>query len=877
MDFSRIEAVVPGRSSLLVGREPLSPEVMGPQTLEATNVRLLGLRLREAIDAGQVTTLDVTQNWRDEPWRAMPFLRSQLGASPMLSTLQEWGQQAGAPDAVQHPERLQTWLALNQERVAPLQARWNELLTELNRYLDTQRSTITHLRSQRAGKPSNWIDGVWKDLRESVNFQRDPALSAGIVVGGAMLGLWLWRSKSRAAKFTRFAAGTTVLLTFLRHRYGIQVTEDLLARPLEQWGAPKAAEWLRNMRDTMLAPFAGKEGRGSAVALLHRRIGLNGREEELMFSGISTMSPQRFVAAYEAARRISQGPAGTPVQLPPEVRDLITEFQRNRGLSGTVRGLSDQEKLDAFLRVADKVLGVLPSGSNRDQALAFIRDRYVTGAFQQRLVAEASVTRRPGGDVRVDAVTDAEFQGLALLPAAVRTANQPGGLTMLDLLLVHGMREEDWQRVGTFTPNGAAARDLMHDAEQAARDGWSFVLRNGQRVVTFVTDDIPRFLRDEAWPRIQPQLEGAWNQLQSAGVWTGDQAGKIYRFALDTPVGQILKEAVGAGADAVGGGFEMTGEQAKRLGVWLGWKRLEAGGTSFADMDRFEKGDASTAQPGITQQLNEGRTSFPIRSATEAKIWRALHDKGIIQLENRGELGIDTDPVPTAEARLSASEAAKLKEWLRLWRAIFTSATAPATTPTTPAPAPTVTSGPVIVVPPTTVPTPPVVVPVISESSFDFRLREIDAVDLGGGTNGLFAKKFLDGNYRIGFRTPVAGSEEYFTGPITPNELVTKTLPELVRMWRAGVPVRLKERLQLADRVHSGWDVRFGDRDNILYKPLGATVTSTTGGSRPAPTAETPLHILVRQRPERIVQAYNAFADTARTDRGDPFTIVRPD
>ncbi len=665
----RVPLNVPGQ----VLDSALRPETIQNRTWEAVHPADLGQILLNAIRNGQVSPAIVTQVWKRQPWRMLDVFDSVLDRStPMYARLLEW-----RTIAQTNPAFEPNFKALNVDLVQRMEA----LRQGLEAFLNTQQASRQHLEGLMGRRSSNWIDGVWRDYRRSINFQRDPALSAGLLVGGVMVGMWLIRGRSRMARWARFGAGFTIFAAFLRKTYGITITEDLIARPLEQWGAPQMANAVRVFRDTLRAPFMGTEQRGSAVALIEHRLNVNGNDERTMLAGILRMSPGRFVTAYNAAKRASLGTAGA-TQLPEEVRELIREFQRNHQIADHLSGLNDNEKLRVFLRVADKYLAALGEGRDPQRGLAFLEGNFVSGRAYQVMIARANARRLRDGTLRADAQAITDVEGLQT--ASDAAASPVSDVNMLDVYLATA-GDDFWRGLEGFqSVEARRARELRDALLSTARQGRDVVVSAATTVRDFVLNDVPRFFTDEVWPRAQSLAEAAWPRLKDFGQWVDTQQ---YQFRKNTEIGRLLETLAGGAVDAGSEVISVSGREMKKLAVWVSWKRLgnRIGTTDFNDWQTRMLSQA-TAQAGApTIRMN-------LTQPADALVWRSLHDLGIVQVQNRSAL----DGTPT-EVVVSNAEMRKFTEWLTLLSDVISTVGRPTLTfppAGTPAPLPTPSAAP---------------------------------------------------------------------------------------------------------------------------------------------------------------------------------------
>lgn len=659
----RVPINVPGQ----VLDSALSPESIQNRTWEAVHPADLGQILLNAIRNGQTSPAAVTQLWPRQPWRMLEVFENVLDRNtPMYARLVEWRTVAQTNPAFEPNFR-----ALNVDLVQRMEA----LRQGLAAFLNAQQASRQQLEGLMARRPANWIEGVFRDYRRAINFQKQPATSAGLLIGGVMLGMWAIRGRSRMARWVRFGAGFTIFATFLKQTYGITITEDLIARPLEQWGAPQMANAVRVFRDTLRAPFMGTEQQGSAVALIEHRLNVNGNDERTMLAGILRMSPGRFLTAYNAAKRASLGTAGA-TQLPEEVRELIREFQRNHEISGHLAGLNDNEKLRVFLRVADKFLGALPEGRDPQRALAFLENNFVSGRAYQVMIARANARRLRNGTTVVDAQASTNVE--ALQTASDAAASPVSDVNMLDVYLATAP-DDFWNGPnglqGFQSVQARRARELREALFAAARTTRDTVVSGAQTARDFVLNDVPRFMTDTVWPRVQSLAEAAWPRIQDFGQWVDNQQ---YNFRKNTEIGRLLESMAGAVGDIAGETITVSGREMKKLSVWVAWKRLE-NASRITDADLNDWSGRMLAQ--IAAQASAGTLTFNLTQPQDSVIWKNIHDLGIARVDNREQI----NAAAGTQVRISATEMRKLIDWLTVLSDVINTVGRPTVTLPTPA------------------------------------------------------------------------------------------------------------------------------------------------------------------------------------------------
>ncbi|MBP9750727.1 MAG: hypothetical protein KBC95_02665, partial [Candidatus Peribacteraceae bacterium] len=636
----------------------LAIEGIRNKTWEEVHPAELGRVLLNAINEGRIAPATVTQLWPRQPWRMLEIFEPILSReTPMYQKLIEWR------DVGQNNPSFEPNFRALTDNAAVVQ-RMEAMMAGLNAYLATQQASRQHRESLTARRSSNWIDGVWREYRRSINFQRDPALSAGLVIGGVMVGMWFLRDKSNFARWARRGAAFTVLAVFLRQRYGIQITEDLIARPLEQWGAPQMANAVRVFRDTLRAPFVGRDQAGSSIALIEHRLGLSGNDERTMLAGMLRMSPGKFINAYNAAKRAQLSSNGT-TQLPDEVRELIREFQRNHVLADHVSGLPDAEKLRVFLKVADKFLATLPEGRDPQRALSFLESNFVTGRAYRLMAARANARRNRDGSLAVDATVTTDVEGLQT--AAEATPNSD--VTMLDVFLATAP-DDFWNGPNSLqgfqSVEARRARELRDALFATARRGRDLAVSGFNATRDFVLTDVPRFFTETAWPRIQAAAEAAWPTIRDVGQWANETQ---YSFRKNTAVGQLLEQMAGVVSSTVGETITVSGREMRKLSVSVAWKRVEGSLAARAVPGEITSIRDSSIWGRDTLRIleSDGAATLPLGTGSNRDrnlaCWRAMHDLGIIALGNRATL----DAPATTEAIVPATEREKLKLWLRSW------------------------------------------------------------------------------------------------------------------------------------------------------------------------------------------------------------------
>lgn len=622
----------------------LAIEGIHNRTWEEVHPAELGRVLLNAINEGRIAPATVTQLWKRQPWRMLELFEPILSReTPLYQKLVEW-RDVGQNNPAFEPN----FRALNGEVVQRMDA----MMAGLNAYLDTQQASRQHRESLTARRSSNPIDDLWRNYRKTIDFQRDPALSAGLVIGGVMVGMWFLRDRSNFARWARRGAAFTVLAVFLRQRYGIQITEDLIARPLEQWGAPQMANAVRVFRDTLRAPFVGREQAGSSIALIEHRLGLGGNDERAMLAGILKMSPGRFITAYNAAKRATLASSGT-TRLPDEVREMIREFQRNHLISDHLNGLNDAEKLRVFIKVADKFLATLPEGRDPQRALSFLESNFVTGQAYRTLIARANARRTRDGRVVASAEVQTDVEGLQT--AAEATPNSD--ISMLDVFLATAP-DDFWSGPNSLegfqSIEARRARELRDALFATVRRGRDAAVSGFNTTRDFVLNDVPRFFTDTAWPRIQAAAEAAWPTIRDIGQWVDETQ---YSFRKNTAVGQLLEQMAGVVSNTVGETITVSGREMRKLSVMVAYKRLEGAVRPMPDLNDWQ--DRMLAQARDQGAAPEFHLAFT--QPQDRALWRAIHDLGIVSIGNRPAL----DAPDATEVQISREETRKLIEWLK--------------------------------------------------------------------------------------------------------------------------------------------------------------------------------------------------------------------
>lgn len=633
-------------------------------TMETASARELGLRLRQAMnlpigDPRRMEFAEIAHVWGSEPWRALPFLRTSLGLqSPMLSELARW-ESLAANQGIGSDHIQKLWQSSTNPADVALRSRWQKLHGDLLLYLQTQSTTLDHLRSDRKARSTNFLEKAGSDFWQYAweDMADHPVTSGALLVGGTMFAYSLFLGnfgKTRLGKAVKWGAGLTVLYSFLRDRYGFQLVEDVFASPLEKWGAPGAAKWIRDFRDTLTYPFRNREKQGSAFSYLARKLEVKDDDETTMLSAMLAMTPGNFLKAYNDANTI--GTPNAQVKLPPEVRTVLNQMRGNQTISAKMDSYDDTEKVRLFKSVADKFLDKMPAG-NRVQALSLLRDRMVTGRYYKRVSSEARYEKDDQGREHPIVSASVVRDGVPAMEKAVKTANANGSITMLDVAITHIIDEKDWSAMATYSPEAAAAKDLLTASQNAARAAYETAADITKGAYNFFTGDVPRYWNEYVWPQLAkagPVLGTVIDELKAVGKAGSDA---IVSFGENTAVGQVMRTTLGWTKDQLKEGYRITANSAHQLAVFLEKKRLLSNIDSVA-YNTWEDTFIAAASAPLD---SEATYTF----SGNLKLWKSIHDLGIATIENRSSLETGR---ADADAVMKGEQAKRLLDWVLLNR-----------------------------------------------------------------------------------------------------------------------------------------------------------------------------------------------------------------
>ncbi len=849
-------------------------------TLENVTRGAIGQALRQAIDLPQgnpdrVDFLDVSQNWARQPWLAYPFLARTLfsAGSPMMAVLQHWHGLSG--NQVDQNHLVSLWENSTDPQVVATRQRWSQLHPQMIAYLNTSQRTIEHLRSDRQQRATNFLERAGGDFWDYTwhEMADHPVTSGLLLFGGGMAvySLIFGRlGRTPLGKVMKVGIGLTAVICFLRDKYGVEIVEDLFARPLERWGAPGAAQWLRNFRDTVTDPFRMRDGneQGSARAYLMRnKLQLRGPAEEAMGDVILGMPPNVFFNLMNTANQA--GSLSAPPFVPPELRAELNRMRNNREIAGRLEALDATEQMRLFRSVGEKFLRALPFNS-RDEALAYVGDRYVTGQWFVTTTAETqvgTVNGVPQSLARASVMT----RGVPQMRLATQRANQNRSYNMLYVMIDH-LSDADWDNIARFGgPSEQAARDLVRGTRDAAVGAFNAALDLGSGVVNFFTGDVPRYWREHVWPAIQrqgPRVQAAISELKAVGqrgvnavVWFGD----------NTTVGRIMRDVLGWSAEQAREGYRITANEAYRLAVFLEYQRLQEG-VGNADINGWLTSFMQDfgAAPGDAQTIT---------FRGDWRIWRAVHDQGIAQILNRSSIGLSG----SGGVEMSREQAERLRQWVETVQGFQSgssvnggSTTVPPLNPTT-NPVPPLNPNPLNPVPPlnsgSNNPVPPLNSgPSLSEEErIDALIRMVADLEIAPNFRGLAARR-EGGNITIFFNNPRRPDRPFaFSRPR--SEILAMSGTQLLERWRDEARQAIQRDLDSIDTVENPqalnarpWTLRF--------LPLGRVGVKSSQEIRGTThEAEVPFHQLLQYEALEIFQAHQQWAQNNTAETRNMFAV----
>ena len=480
----------------------------------------MGMRLRQAMAANEITKPQMTR-WTKEPWLAYPFLSQTIQTNdPMMAALGRWYL---ASRVGRSPEE-QRSLAMRWEQTEPQAAAAIRQLVGstqggLKSALDIQLSTNEQLRKLHLPQDTNALEGFGSKFMDYMRDWREhPVTAAGVVLGFFVL----YKAVKGRNIGTLLGLGALgiALYSFIRDQYGIQPTETLLAKPLETWGMPTAANIVRKTRDTLARPFVPSEEAGSALTYLGDKMNINSDDEKRMLGVVWQMKPADFLAAHQAVLNAKLGPPNQRVQLPPAVRQILRQMGADQTFARKWGNYSDGQRADIFLSVSTKILESMPGGMRF--GAKHIQDRYVTGAWFNE-----SFSRRGGRLAAARTVTPVEEE----LAGHFQYAVQHADMRMGDVLMSTVMTPQDWQNIKGYK-GGLSANEIIDGVYGAGKRvvGWAGnVVENTWDIAT---NDVPEFFNYNVWPFLQ---RNGFNRATAIGIM--DEAAIALRQARNSYMG----------------------------------------------------------------------------------------------------------------------------------------------------------------------------------------------------------------------------------------------------------------------------------------------------------------------------------------------------
>ena len=582
----------PGMSPQAFANQQFVPNFERPAPLDRSIGGIpsqdLGMRLRQAMARGEVTKVAMDR-WIQEPWLAYPFLnRTMQTNDPMMAALGRW---YVAASVGRTPEERRA-LAQQWEQTEPVMASQARALIQsvhsgLSQTIATQMATNEQLRKLRDPQSTNVLEGFGSKFVDYMRDWREHPLTAAGVVLGIFLIFRALKNKSIGTVLGVGALGIA-LYSFIRDQYGIEPLESLVAKPLEQWGMPTAAGFVRKTRDTIKRPFVPTEVEGSALSYLGNRMQINGEDEHRMLGVIWGMKPADFLQAHQDVMNAKMGSPNQRVNLPPAVRQILRQMGADQTLARKWGNYTDRQKADIFLTVSNKILAQMPGGMRF--GTQYISDHFVTGAWVNQ---SGAVRGGRGAFSRTTSPLDSQVR------TDIQFATRRADMNMGDVILATVMTEQDWQNIQGYKDGYSAmqlvnglndnAKRVLNWVQGHAGNAWDILSAEGALIID---NNVSPFLRRHGFSR-----EGAVDLMDQAKI----------------ALGQVRNSGVAAKDFVVGS----TPFRVSREGVLYVWDKGAAQWSKvWGDMDRWATNRAINRQAGqLPDRAGETSTSgLPGRS-----------------------------------------------------------------------------------------------------------------------------------------------------------------------------------------------------------------------------------------------------------------------
>ena len=639
------------------------PDPRVPGFLEAPNLQRMGVELTHAISNGEINDA-AFREWSVRPWMAYPFLAQRSPPSPALDALGQWYMAASqAGDPRQGDLLAQQWAALNPQMADLARGQVTALSRGLNDTLNVRTSTGQHLRALRENNGVNWLENGLQNGRRFIldDFRNHPGTSIALVVSAVLLYKML--KGTRAGKFLAYGAAATVIGTFVADRYGIRMSE-VAARVAETVGGQRARDAVINIRDTIRRPFMGPEGEGSAIGYWQERLGIVGEEDRLVFQAMLDQNPREFLEWYSQARGWQHSNNPNSIRLPQSLQRNLN----NARMPSWFRQLNNGRKVDAVLRVADRMFQHIGRNAPGMDPVAYLLSRYVEGTHFQDEFGQwqaAVMASQPGSELY-------PFRNLD--PAAMRDIHQglrqrtQTGARAMDFrdILIMEMDQSDWHNLRNYNGAGWSASEVAQGIQTGAVRSWEFARDNfGRPVVNLFTTHIPTFWNETVSPfltrngitleNFQTQFMNAYRTAVSAGQ-------SVITFAEGTVVWRVLRDAGLLTYDNATRAWTITRDQAERLAIYLEWQRIE----TRANAAGFPAWRGEIMDPSGNFRVTAVGGGFTFVHTTDIgnreQIWTLLRSAGALTADPRIERNVPA--AGQVSVTISEAEAARLRTWV---------------------------------------------------------------------------------------------------------------------------------------------------------------------------------------------------------------------
>ncbi len=690
MDMSgmMMPGMMPGMPQpLWPGLQPTPSEIPGspasfnrpnpriPGTLEQSNLQRMGVELTHAISNGEINDA-AFREWSVRPWMAYPFLAQRMPQSPALAALEQWyavASQAGDPR--QGDLLAQQWAAMNPQMAEVARQQVLSLSRGLNDTLNVRNRTGEHLRALRENTGVNFLETGLQNGRRFIldDFRNHPGTSIALVVSAVLIYKML--KGTRAGKFLAYGAAATVIGTFVADRYGVRLGE-VAARVAETVGGQRARDAVVNIRDTIRRPFMGPEGEGSAIGYWQEQLGIVGEEDRLVFQSMLDQNPREFLEWYSQARGWQSSNNPNSMRLPPSMQRALS----NARMPTWFRQLSNGRKVDAVLRVADRMFQHIGRNTPGMDPVAYLLSRYVEGTHFQDEYGQwqaAVMASQPGSELY-------PFRNLD--PAAMRDVHtglqqrtQTGARAMdfRDILIME-MGQSDWHNLRNYNGAGWSASEVAQGIQTGAQNTWEFARDNfGRPVVNLFTTHIPNLWNERINPflarngitieNFQTQFMTAYRSAVAAGR-------EVITFAEGTVAWRVLRDAGLLTYDNATRAWTITIEQAERFAVYLEWQRIEARANA-AGFGAW-RNDVLDAGGNLNGTVTGGSIAF-VHTAdigNREQIWTLLRTAGAITQPPTIERNVPA--AGNLRVTITTTEAERLRAWLTTVNSMLTPAPA---------------------------------------------------------------------------------------------------------------------------------------------------------------------------------------------------------